>query len=78
MITLIINPEQERYSVIVSTTPTPTSKITTTSYDHHDDDHYHCHNPIMGYSFKIHFLKKIKNKIKAGNVEKADQEELQK
>jgi len=64
MITLIINPEQERYSVIVSTTPTPTAtptfKITTTTYDHHDDDHYHCHNLIMGYSFKIYFF--LKNK----------------
>jgi hypothetical protein len=35
----------------------------------------HCHNPILGYSSKFTFLKnKNKKKIKAGNVEKADQE----
>ena len=39
-----------------------------------------CHNPILGYSPKFTFFlnkkqKKIKKiKIKAGNVEKADQE----
>jgi hypothetical protein len=38
-----------------------------------------CHNPILGYSQKFTFLNKNKkkykkNKIKAGNVEKADQE----
>jgi hypothetical protein len=40
-----------------------------------------CHNPILGYSPKIHFFIKKNNKnkniiiiIKAGNVEKADQE----
>jgi len=35
-----------------------------------------CHNPILGYSPKFIFLKNKnkKNKIKAGNVEKVDQE----
>jgi hypothetical protein len=35
-----------------------------------------CHNPILGYSPKFTFfkIKTKKNKIKAGNVEKADQE----
>jgi hypothetical protein len=38
--------------------------------------HSCCHNPILGYSPKFTFLKNKnkKNKIKAGNVEKADQE----
>jgi hypothetical protein len=42
--------------------------------------HGQCHNPILGYSPKFIFFKKKKNKIKsknkiqAGNVEKADQE----
>ena len=38
---------------------------------------YDCHNPILGYSSKILFFfqnKNQKNKIKAGNVEKASQE----
>jgi hypothetical protein len=36
-----------------------------------------CHNPILGYSPKIKFFfqnKNQKNKIKLGNVEKADWE----
>jgi hypothetical protein len=35
-----------------------------------------CHNPILGYSPKFIFFqnKNQKNKIPAGNVEKADQE----
>jgi hypothetical protein len=39
-----------------------------------------CHHPILGDSPKFTFFqnKKIKNKIKAGNAEKADQERLQK
>jgi len=39
-----------------------------------------CQNPILGYSPKFTFFqnKKSKNKIKAGNVEKADQGGLQK
>jgi urocanate hydratase len=40
-----------------------------------------CHNPILGYSPKFTFFqnkKNQKNKIKAGNAEKADQERLQK
>jgi hypothetical protein len=35
-----------------------------------------CHNSILGYSLKFIFFKNKnkKNKIKAGNVKKADQE----
>jgi hypothetical protein len=38
--------------------------------------HYYCHNPILGYSSKFTFFqnKNQKNKIKAGNVEKACRE----
>ena len=39
-----------------------------------------CHNPILGYSLNFTFfkIKNQKNKIKAGNVEKADKKGLQK
>ena len=48
-----------------------------TAAHHH---HHHCHHPILGDSPKVTFFqnKNQKNKIKAGNAEKADQERLQK
>jgi hypothetical protein len=39
---------------------------------HHFKFDLRCHNPILGYSLKIHFFSQ--NKIKAGNVEKAGRE----
>jgi hypothetical protein len=41
---------------------------------------YNCHNPILGYSPKIHFFFKIKKnkKIKVGGMKKEDRGGFQK